>query len=400
MTALAGLESLAGMYGIFPQDTSLAGAVAYGKSNAAAAYHNPAALADLTSTDIAVGYLYARPFFRGGIRGDSQTFDDANQVALVGLTLDLGRVFPKDYPVGAGLTMIVDDNFRTLVAFDDKLDADGQFIRYGIHSFMLIGSAGVRIVEGLNVGGGFALTYNASVTLNQNVEITGEIEEEQISLRGNSFFVPIAGIQGKVGPVSMGLVYRGELLNRVDPVDGLSSARISGLEILTYPNDMCFVDGFSPQQVVLGAGAELPESFYLSAQGEWHNWNRFGDDITSCDDPGSNYDLEITDVWVPRIGLSWRPADQWELRTGYAYEPSPFVKLGSGRNLVLDNDRHRVTLGAGYQHQFSVFRIPWSFDLALMYLQLEPRSERTRDGQVLNSRGFLLGASASVTFGF
>ena len=388
------------MYGVFPRDMALAGAAASGNADAGAAYHNPAALADLTSTDITGGYLYAKPFFRGGLRGDSKGFGEPNQVVLVGLTLDLGRVFPKDYPVGAGLNMLVDDNFRTLVVFDDVKEDSGRFARYGPHSFMLVGGAGVRIVPGLNLGAGFILTYNAAVYLNQDVEITGSIEDEQINLRGRSLFIPIIALQGTIGPVRIGAVYRHEQRNNVDPVGGDTQARIAGLPILRYPNDMCFLDGFAPSQAVLGVSANLPKSARLAVQGEWHHWAPLGDALTRCDDPGDDVELRTVDVWVPRLAATWKPAEAWELRGGYAYEASPVTKLGSGGDYVLDNDRHRVTAGVGFTHPLPGFAKPWSFDLALIYLQLVPRDERTKDLKVLRSDGFLLGASVSVTFGY
>jgi len=91
------------------------------------------------------------------------------------------------------------------------------------------------------------------------------------------------------------------------------------------------------------------------------------------------------------------PWTNWEIRAGYAFEPSPFTKLGSGNNLILDNDRHRATLGLGYEVHPSFLRAPVSFDAVLMYFQLAPREHRTQDQQVLWSEGYLVGGGASVT---
>ena len=62
--AYAGLEHLAGSHGMLPGDIALAGATADGVPGPAAAYHNPAAMADLEHTTLSYGYSYfssARP---------------------------------------------------------------------------------------------------------------------------------------------------------------------------------------------------------------------------------------------------------------------------------------------------------------------------------------------------
>jgi hypothetical protein len=63
-TTSAGFEHLALMYGILPPDIALAGARGDGAAEVATAYHNPAALADLASTSLAIHM--ASPISRAG----------------------------------------------------------------------------------------------------------------------------------------------------------------------------------------------------------------------------------------------------------------------------------------------------------------------------------------------
>jgi len=72
--------------------------------------------------------------------------------------------------------------------------------------------------------------------------------------------------------------------------------------------------------------------------------------------------------------------------------------LGSGEKLLLDNDRHRLTVGAGYSYRPRFFKAPFSTDVALLYLPLVPREETTSDGQTLRSSGYMLGGAVSLTF--
>ncbi|MCC6160420.1 MAG: hypothetical protein IT350_20375 [Deltaproteobacteria bacterium] len=103
---------------------------------------------------------------------------------------------------------------------------------------------------------------------------------------------------------------------------------------------------------------------------------------------------------MPRIGTMLEPAGEWQLRAGYAYEASPFERWGSGNNLVLDNDLHRVSAGFGFSIHPRALRTPVTFDAAVFYAALVPREERTSDDQLLNSSGYLIGGSTSVTLRF
>ena len=105
-SAWAGLEHLAQMIGVLPRDIALAGAAADGFPDPAAAYHNPAALADLPSTTMSMGYLYAQPNFLGGPAGKERSFNESNRVFSMNMGMDIGKLFLADYPIAMSINML------------------------------------------------------------------------------------------------------------------------------------------------------------------------------------------------------------------------------------------------------------------------------------------------------
>lgn len=398
--SLAGIEHLGSMYGIFPADIALAGARSEGVAEAAAAYHNPAALADLPFSALTVSYLYAWPALKGGQKGKQENFHDANSIVGLGVGLDVGKFFSREYPVGMGLNLLMDETFGQIVTFDHKYNDNGKWIRYGTRSLSLFHGLGFRVVKGLNIGAGYSLTYTASVDLIQDVEVTGSTENEQISLVGQPVLAPIAAVQVITEPVTIGLVYRARHSALVDPVTGETTGKIGGVTILDYPNSMSFKDGFVPHQFVLGIGLFPKAVLNGTIQGEYHRWEDLNDAIYSSTDEERDLDFDARDTFVPRTGISWQAHENWAVRGGYAFEQSPFSRLGSGYYKVLDNDRHRITAGAGFHRKFGAVRFPLAIDAALIYYPLMPREVIAKDHLTLQSSGYLLGGALSVTVGF
>ena len=295
----AGIEHLGSMYGIFAADIATAGARADGVSEAAAAYYNPAALADLDFTSLTVNYLYAHPAFKSKWGGKSSSFTDKNAVVGLGVGLDLGKFFENDYPVGMGINLLIDENMGRIVTFDHKYREAGQFIRYGTRSLALFHSLGVQIIKGLNIGLGYSLTYSASVDLIQEVEITGTTEKEQITLVGRPVLAPMSGIQIKLENLNIGFVYRAEQMALVDPVTGETTAKIGGVEVLDYPNAMSFKDGYVPHQFIVALGLFPNRVVSTTIQGEYQVWSNLESTLYSSPEEKEDLDFATHDTLVP-----------------------------------------------------------------------------------------------------
>ncbi|MDP8223384.1 MAG: hypothetical protein P9L99_08500 [Candidatus Lernaella stagnicola] len=394
----AGHEHLALMYGVVPADIALAGARAEGVAGPGAAFHNPAALADLAHNSLTPCYIYAQPFLRGGPAGKEYDFTEANKVFSMSLGWPLGRMFEPDVPVGMGMNMLVDDNFSRIVAFDEVNEPRGQFKRYGIRSFALAHSLGGRVFEWLNVGVGYLMSYSAEVNLIQDVQITSSTENEQIRLTGAPTFSPLVSLQFKTRPVVVGLVWRGKVQAVVNPVTGFTTPKAGDTVIDEFPTIMQFKDSFTPNQWVAAVGIAPGAIVSATLQAEAQLWAEFDDEVRRGNNSHREADLSGRDIFVPRVGVRYRPGGEWEVRAGYAYEPSPFDRVGSEDYAILDSPRHRVAAGAGFSVEPKWLDAPLSFDAAVPALLLWPREKRTKDGQMLRSSGYVLGGALSMTW--
>lgn len=396
----AGLQAIPSIYGILPADMAMAGARTAGFPDADAAYYNPAALADADSTSLSVGYLYSQPFFKGGIVGKEERFSEANRAVSFCAVSDFGRIFTKHYPVATAVAVIIDDNMQKLVNFEGRYYENGKFIRYGIRDISLSHGWGFRLFNGFNLGAGFILGYTTSVISDQEVQIAGDIQNEQITFVSKPAIAPVFGLQWLDKKFRLGFVYRGERLNLIAPVGGKSTIRADDFVLKSFENSMEFKDGFEPQQVALGLIYDIRSKILVSVQAEWLNWDRFDEYIPVWDVNGQDFDIRTEDIYQPRLGVLLKPKSNLEVGGGYAYEPSPFKRLGRFNNLVLDNARHRLTAGAGYSIHPSFLLAPLSFDLAIVSLYLVPRDYVTADQKMLHSEGYMIGGSASFTIRF
>ncbi|MHA1569836.1 MAG: outer membrane protein transport protein, partial [Alphaproteobacteria bacterium] len=344
--AWAGLNNLPAMYGILPADIGTAGCRAAGYAEAAA-YYNPAALADIEHHQLTNGYLYAQPFFRGGLRGAERDFDSPNRVLLLGMALDIGRMFNPDYALGMGMNFLVDDNFQTIVNFRDWRYPQGRFIMYGVRGFTMIHSIGLRVVRGFNFGAGYLLGQSSSVHLDQQIKISGSIQNEQMELTGSPVFIPIVALQVVIEPVKVGLTYHARMVDIVDPVTADTAVVIYDEVFQEYKSYLNFKDGYVPQHLALGVELFPQAAWSIAAQLEWHEWSHFTDEIEHCDAARQGIYLRTHDTYIPRLAATGRLSEHWEIRAGYAFEQTPFYEPGGQNNLVLDNDRHRVAAGAG-----------------------------------------------------
>jgi long-subunit fatty acid transport protein len=94
------------------------------------------------------------------------------------------------------------------------------------------------------------------------------------------------------------------------------------------------------------------------------------------------------DIWVPHVGLTFRPIDTEMWHLGYAYKPSPTPSL-QGESNFLDSDRHIV--GLGYDFQTGTFGmldtpVKWSTHLQCHYLI--PRSVKKDDPTYIGAPGY------------
>jgi hypothetical protein len=103
---------------------------------------------------------------------------------------------------------------------------------------------------------------------------------------------------------------------------------------------------------------------------EYQDWSNFENSNMKVTKLGgsingsSNFEeLELQNIFIPKIGLEYVIFPRWTLKAGHFYRPSP-VKTSGLKNAgnTIDTDKHVSSLGLA--HNFSLFQMPLTLDVA------------------------------------
>ena len=118
---------------------------------------------------------------------------------------------------------------------------------------------------------------------------------------------------------------------------------------------------------------------------------------------------KFRDIFVPRVGVEWlarqTQAVSVVLRTGYFYEGSP-VPPQRGQTNFVDNDKHGVSVGAGFEinTRGTIIDGPLTIDIAALWIELaDDHVEKSNPVDPIGDythRGRLLGVSSSIGVAF
>ncbi|MBB4865534.1 long-chain fatty acid transport protein [Pseudomonas nitritireducens] len=138
-----------------------------------------------------------------------------------------------------------------------------------------------------------------------------------------------------------------------------------------------------PESLDLSVTQKLDDRWTVYGGTTWTRWSRLksievqntGAPIASFDTIGE--DLSWHDTWSAAIGTSYQVNDQWVLRTGFAYDPSPTTNEHRTVRIPV-GDRKIFTLGAGYSPNADM-----TIDVAYAYLWESTAGVNQPDGQEL-----------------
>ncbi len=224
-------------------------------------------------------------------------------------------------------------------------------------------------IRGLSLGAGLQLQY-ADAKLTNAVDfgtigalggITGAapgLQDGRARITGDdwSYGFTLGALVEPWSGTRVGLGYRSKVKHtlrgrasfRLDDAGvGAAVAGATG----AFANTDATADITTPESVNLGVYQALSARWALSGEAQWTRWSDFKDltiKFANPAQPDSVTDDDWTDSWFLAIGVTYRPADAWTLRAGYAYDQSP-VPNKTRTPRIPDNDRHWLALGASYQ---------------------------------------------------
>lgn len=135
-----------------------------------------------------------------------------------------------------------------------------------------------------------------------------------------------------------------------------------------------------PDKAELSLTQELTDRLTLYAGATWTHWSRWTR-ITihnQAMNPIVGYylkdigeDFNYRNTWSEAIGLSYQLTPQWELRSGFSFDPAPSSNSLRGVRIPTGN-RKVYALGVGYSPNQD-----WSFDTTVQFFQESPHTINT-----------------------
>jgi long-subunit fatty acid transport protein len=254
-----------------------------------------------------------------------------------------------------------------------------------------------KIAPWMQVGLGFQALASvsgggkASVSLEQNRVMTRSMGVDFITnaaaTAGLSFELPAA--------TSIGLGYRGAL--------GVPYKLPIELDLLEFGSLDFVARGtalWDPHIVDLGVSHNLSQSSLLVSAGvSWAMWSQAPapNSIVELDFAQTRQDTETTaapllyvksapvdlgaqDIFIPRLGVEWKPSARWRLCAGYAFRPTPLPRATMAAS-YLDANTHIFGLGSAYTagNPDDQETAPLTIDLAFQWHHFLPRKATKED---------------------
>lgn len=369
------------LFGFGPRASALAGACTAGCTDAAANFHNPAAIAAVRQVELAAGYTVSAFDLR--LNGAQQPVDDSRGfLASVVMPVTVGGM-----PVAFGTGVFLPDERLTRVRALPSTRP--RWVLFDNKPQRLSVSANLAIEPrpGLQFGGG--ITYMAAtrgtVRLEGDVvvpdpegERTSLLSSVDVALRAIRY--PSAGIRWAPPeqPWAVALAWRSEFsldLDLTTVIEGDLIATTEFADATTLSEGARFALRstnrvlFSPHQLIAGLCIDATPDARLHLDLAWSKWSSFPTPAATVtpqlalppimEDATSLFPTQPTfppprfaDTWSPRIGAELEfvrtAAHVLTARVGYAFEPTPAPVPTGPMNLV-DTDRHVFGLGLAWE---------------------------------------------------
>jgi long-chain fatty acid transport protein len=344
--AIALLSSPALAGGLYLQEfmtpnmgTAAAGAQARADS-AATAFENVAGMTHLEHSELMVG---------AGIGVSDVRFDQDDDTPVAGtdsgqagapfpvMSLNYVHKITDDLAAGFGLISVA----GAALDYDDEWAGRFQNLEVTLLTISAIPSLAYQVTDWLSVGAGAQILY-ASMDVKNALPSPGgdgrlkiqDADDTDVGFVGGVLLEPLGGTR-------IGLTYQ----SKVEPkLDGKVKIEPLGAQ--------AGIDLKLPlvETVRLGVYQDINEQWAVLGSLRWENWSQFGNLPVSTDRGSTTAKTGWHDTYGFNLGVHYRPADDWLLQGGFAYDSSP-VSDGH-RNAMLPVDR-QLRFATGVQYDIS-----------------------------------------------
>jgi len=403
-------------FGASPRAIAMGNAYAALSDDWSAVFYNPAGLSQVKDLETSAGFLYARPSldvsFGGGGEDELRAFPGqvggAKEVGalIAGWVIPIDRFLTKELsiPIRFGTALVL-PNFsaNTASVAPDRFPQDVIFNdRNNYMSFHMGLSA--RVLPVLYVGIGVMLAQSTMVEFYEGYNTTDAISIE------SRFGTPAitAGILFRPSEIfRFGLTYH----QKVDERETLVTGRM--IEYPTLTDASFFIidreereisaGGYWPQEITLGGAWKISQRWLLAASFSWFEWSSY------VSPNGLSPLNAFEDIYVPRVGVEYRLTKTFDLRAGFAWEPTPVTAQPAGYNPV-GNDRLVNAVGCGWRFSdpLGLIKEPVVLDFVFQFQLMQSRTVSegafpppyTGVDPAIETKGFAICSAISLTTKF
>ena len=392
------------LFGFTPRATALGGASVALGDDLGASFYNPAGLLGHTKTEFGIGFADTVSNLHVDRSSPSSTvpngFVDAAPRFELGLIFPLGGAILKDrvvigisggHPLGSLVRVQTIDQSRP------------QFYMYQSkpQRFALAGSIGIRIVDGLSIGGGVQLTAQQIGTVRFALDVAARrFTAREITVDLKTVPTGIAGILIQPAKwLNIGFSWRQETALYFEQPTDIDLGDVGDLKL--------GVNGlaqFWPHVFSGGVTIKPTRKLLVSVQVDYLLWHRAPQDqvqvtITPSgpifDGLGLSSVLgfgsqdarpRFANIFIPRLGVEYEALDWMTLRGGAWVRPA-VTPDQVGTTNYLDNFTESVSVGVSFHFKdpLQVFSDPVAFDVAGAFMHANERF--TQKTQTLDPTG-------------
>ena len=354
------------LYGLGSRGPAMGGCLTALADDFSATCYNPAGVVEGRRTRISLGLQFTMPRLR--VNNNLQTLEDV--VGIVGgASIPIPFGGPLKDRLALGLAVFLPTKSWRMVRIHFPPPSEPIFPLYEDRTehFAGIACLGVKLIEGVSIGGGVLFYPFDSPNRIESAETgalgTFEVDAElQLMVR----YAAHGGIRISPGEfheslekLEIGLSYRGSIKQYF--------ALPANIELGFMPVSITLdgINHYSPAEINVGIAWRTTERLTLAVEGAWSNWSSFPPVHLRCGVAGINeffpnfedlfYDPphpNFEDVYTPRLGMEYvLRRSGWggiTLRGGYFYSRSPAPSTQDKTGL-LDCDKHIFSCGFGLE---------------------------------------------------
>jgi long-chain fatty acid transport protein len=238
-----------------------------------------------------------------------------------------------------------------------------QAIKSDLETIDINPNIAYRVTEWLSVGGGPAIQHASA-------ELTSAINSTSVAHLSNpllpaGFSLPDGHVRVTGETLSVG--YNVGILAQILPGTRFGASyrspvghRIEGTAALNVPVPLAADPRFLstpvqtdlkvPDIVSLAASHQISPDLTLLAEVQWTNWSVVKNLRVERPDGSALMDQpeQWRGTWFASIGISYYPAPNWIIRSGFAFDPTP-VRNQFRTASIPDADRYWLAVGLGHQ---------------------------------------------------